>query len=119
MPSGEIQADGANVVLGSDWPVAPYDPRMGFFAAQRRYAPDVQDHRPIGASRALTGLETLVGYTVNAARVDGGDGGVIRLGAPADLVAWGADPVECAPEDVTDLPVHLTVVAGRVAHHRD
>ncbi len=119
MPSGDIDATGANVVLGSDWPVAPFDPRLGFFAAQRRYAPDVEDRRPIGSSRTLTGLETLAGYTVNAARVDGGQGGVLRVGAPADFVAWGADIVECAPEDVTDLPVHLTVVGGRVAHQRD
>jgi len=119
MPSGDIKATGANVVLGSDWPVAPYDPRMGFFAAQRRYAPDVEDHRPIGTSRALTGLDTLTGYTANAARVDGGDGGVLRAGAPADFVAWGDDIVEVAPEDVTDLPVHLTVVAGRITHQHD
>ena len=70
-------------------------------------------------SRPLTGLETLRGYTVNAARVDGAPGGVLRVGAPADLVAWGDDIVQCAPEDVTDLPVHLTVVAGRVAHHKE
>lgn len=119
MPSGDINATGANVVLGSDWPVAPYDPRLGFFAAQRRYAPDVEDHRPLGTSRALTGLETLTGYTANAARIDGGSGGVLRVGAPADLVAWGDDIVEVAPEDVTDLPVRLTVVAGRVVHQQD
>ena len=119
MPSGDIEAAGANVVLGSDWPVAPFDPRLGFFAAQRRYAPDVSDHRPLGASRALTGLQTLLGYTRNAARVTGQDGGVIRVGAPADLVAWGDDPVECAPEDVVDLPVRLTVVAGRVAAQQE
>ncbi len=119
MPTGDINATGANVVLGSDWPVAPYDPRLGFFAAQRRYAPDVEDHRPLGTSRALTALETLTGYTANAARVDGGDGGVLRVGAPADLVAWGDDIVEVAPEDVTDLPVRLTVVAGRVVHQQD
>jgi len=114
MPSGDIEATGANVVLGSDWPVAPFDPRLGFFAAQRRYAPDVSDHRPLGASRGLTGLETLHGYTLNAAKVAGEDGGVLRVGAPADLVAWGADPAACTPEDVVELPVHLTVVAGRV-----
>jgi predicted amidohydrolase YtcJ len=119
MPSGDIEATGANVVLGSDWPVAPFDPRLGFFAAQRRYAPDVADHRPLGASRGLTGLQTLLGYTRNAARVAGQDGGVIRVGAPADVVAWGDDPVECAPEDVVDLPVLLTVVAGRVAAQQE
>lgn len=116
MPSGDIAATGANVVLGSDWPVAPYDPRFGFFAAQRRRAHDVSDPRPVGTSRPLTGLETLRGYTVNAARVDGGAGGVLRVGAPADLVAWGDDIASVAPEDVIELPVHLTVVGGEVAH---
>ena len=119
MPSGDILTTGANVVLGSDWPVAPFDPRLGFFAAQRRYAPDVDDHRALGASRSLTGLETLAGYTVNVARIDGSDGGVLKVGAPADFVAWGADIADCTPEDVTELPVHLTVVAGRVAHQSD
>jgi predicted amidohydrolase YtcJ len=116
MPSGDIQATGANVVLGSDWPVAPYDPRFGFFAAQMRRAHDVADPRPVGTSRPLTGLETLEGYTVNAARVDGGDGGVLRVGAPADLVAWGDDIASVAPADVIDLPVHLTVVDGEIVH---
>jgi len=35
------------------------------------------------------------------------------------LVVASVPVVSDAPEDVTDLPVHLTVVAGRVAHHRD
>lgn len=116
MPAGDIWATGANVVLGSDWPVAPYDPRFGFFAAQMRRAHDVEDPRPVGESRPLTGLQTLEGYTVNAARVDGGDGGVLRVGAPADLVAWGDDIASVAPADVIDLPVHLTVVDGEIVH---
>ncbi len=119
MPSGDIRAHGANVVLGSDWPVAPYDPRFGFFAAQMRRAHDVSDPRPVGSSRPLTGLETLEGYTVNAARVDGGDGGVLRVGAPADFVAWGDDIASVAPADVIGLPVHLTVVDGEVVHLAD
>ncbi len=119
MPSGDIGASGATVVLGSDWPVAPYDPRLGFFAAQQRFAPDVDDRRPIGTSRPLTGLEALEGYTVHAARACGADGGVLRPGAPADLVAWGDDPVTCPPDDVLGLPVHLTVVGGDVVHQAD
>ena len=100
--------------------MAPFDPRLGFFAAQRRYAPDVEDHRPLGTSRALTGLETLTGYTANAARVDGGDGGVLhvlaqrtvtvldpwrvdigdlRLGNPAEDQGQGGN-------DCTDASVH-------------
>jgi predicted amidohydrolase YtcJ len=119
MPSGDIATMGANVVLGSDWPVAPYDPRFGFFAAQMRRAHDVEDPRPLGTSRAFDGLETLEGYTVNAAKVDGGDGGVLRVGAPADFVAWGDDIASVAPADVIELPVHLTVVDGQIVHQAD
>ena len=44
---------------------------------------------------------------------------MLRVGAPADLVAWGDDPATCSPEDVVDLPVHLTVVDGDVVHHAE
>ena len=91
-PVGDILGTAANVVLGSDWPVAPFDPRLGFFAAQRRFAPDASDRRPLGTSRPLTGLETLLGYTRNAAQAVGRPGGILQVGAPADLVAWGEDP---------------------------
>jgi predicted amidohydrolase YtcJ len=40
---------------------------MGFFAALQRRAHDVEDPRPIGDSRPLTGQEVLAGYTRNAA----------------------------------------------------
>ena len=79
----------------------------------------MDDLRPLGTSRPLTGLEALEGYTVNAARVDGGAGGVLRVGAPADFVAWGDDITSVAPADVIDLPVHLTVVDGEVAHRSE
>ncbi len=118
MPSGDLSADGALVVLGSDWPVAPYDPRLGFLSAQLRRAPDRPAHGPIGRSRPLTGLETLAGYTVNAAQStgDGHHSGKLRVGYRADLVAWGADPALTNPVDVVDLPVHLTMVDGDIVH---
>ncbi len=118
MPSGDLSAKGARVVLGSDWPVAPYDPRLGFVAAQLRRAPDIEDAGPIGASRPLSGAETLAGYTVNAAEVIGESdaAGMLRPGFRADFVAWAEDPSACPPADVAELPVHATVVGGRLVH---
>lgn len=115
--SGDLSAAGALIVLGSDWPVAPYDPRFGFFAARQRRAHDVDDERPIGRSRPLSGDEVLAGYTRNAAQAVGdATGGMLRPGMRADIVVWGGDPVVCAPADIVELPVLLTVSAGRIVH---
>jgi predicted amidohydrolase YtcJ len=88
---------------------------MGFFAAQRRRAHDVDFSESLGASRALTGEEMLAGYTRNSAQAVGSlaNRGTIAIGKAADLVLWGDDPVTCSPEDVIELPVLRTVVAGR------
>jgi predicted amidohydrolase YtcJ len=116
---GDLSARGALVVLGSDWPVGDYDPRLGFYAARLRRGPDSDDPRPIGATRPLSAEETLAGYTVNAWRAVGADGGTLRVGAPADFVLWAEDPVSVSPEAVLGLPVRLTVVGGRVVHRAE
>jgi predicted amidohydrolase YtcJ len=113
---GDLSAGGALVVLGSDWPVGHFDPRLGLYMARVRRAPDAEDPRPIGATRPLSGADALAGYTVNAWRAVGGDGGVLRPGAPADFVVWQEDPVDCSPAALVGLPVLLTVMDGRIVH---
>ncbi|HET7018512.1 MAG TPA: amidohydrolase [Streptosporangiaceae bacterium] len=115
---GDLSAGGALVVLGSDWPVGHFDPRLGFFAARMRRGPDAADPRPIGATRPLTGEETLAGYTVNAAKATGDSqrAGQLRPGFDADFVLWGADPVTCPADSLTELPVLLTVTGGQIVH---
>ena len=117
-PSGDLSAAGARIVLGSDWPVAPFDPRTGFFAAQLRRAPDMPDKEAIGATRPLTATETLAGYTTNSAQIagDGDVAGQLRPGYRADFVLWGDDLAQCAPQDVVDVPVFATIVDGEVVH---
>lgn len=118
MRTGDLSGAGALVVLGSDWPVAPFDPRLGFFSAQLRRAPDLADEGAIGSSRPLSGEETLAGYTTNAARAIGADSelGMLRPGYLADFVAWAEDPAICDPRDVLDVEVQLTVVDSRVVY---
>jgi predicted amidohydrolase YtcJ len=115
---GDLSAGGALVVLGSDWPVAHFDPRLGLYAAQMRRAADARDPRPVGATRPLSGEEALAGYTVNAAMAVGeaDHAGQLRPGYDADFVVWGDDPATCPVESVVELPVALTVTAGRIVH---
>lgn len=118
MRSGDLSAAGALVVLGSDWPVAPYDPRLGMYAARLRRAPGAKGDEAIGASRPLTGEQALAGYTVNAARACGEAdlAGMLRPGHRADVVVWAADPVACPAQDVVELPVLMTIVDGQIVH---
>ncbi|HEY1618689.1 MAG TPA: amidohydrolase [Streptosporangiaceae bacterium] len=115
---GDLSAGGALVVLGSDWPVAHFDPRLGFYAARMRRGPDTDDPRPVGATRALTGEEALAGYTLNAARSTGDDdhSGMLAPGYDADFVLWADDPVTCPAGSLVELPVLLTVAGGRIVH---
>ena len=73
---------GAVLALGSDWPVADADPRLGMAA---RAAAAAADARGTGPDQALTAHEALAGYTLDAAYAAG-------------RRAWpGASASGCAP----------------------
>jgi predicted amidohydrolase YtcJ len=54
---------GAIVTLGSDWPIAPFDPRGIIAEAQLRRPADRPDLGPVRPGQALTALQALRGYT--------------------------------------------------------
>ena len=117
----DLVASGALVALGSDWPVAHFDPRAGMAWARLRRPPGDRDRAPIGPGQALTAEQSLHGYTTNAWQTVGEEAyaGRIVVGYRADLTAFAADPVECPADDLPDLPVRLTVVAGEPVHRKD
>ncbi|MER7730380.1 amidohydrolase [Streptomyces erythrochromogenes] len=109
---------GATVVLGSDWPIAPFPP-LGVMAGARHRRPSRDlTQPPHGPEQALTALEALQGMTVNAARATGEEAvaGRIAVGHRADLTVLADDPLSTAATDLPGLPVLLTVVDGRPAH---
>jgi hypothetical protein len=114
----DLLAGGTLVPLGSDWPVAQYDPRIGLAWARVRRTPGDPDAPVFEPEQRLTGLESLDGYTVAAARVLGEDhlSGRIARGFRADLTAFAEDPVEVEADELIDLPVTLTIVAGKIVH---
>ena len=116
-PIRSLRESGALVALGSDWPVARFDPRLGLAAARLRRPPGDRDRSPYD-DQAIDGLAALAGYTTNAAATVGEQErlGRIRPGFAADLTVFADDPVECDPDDLPELPVVLTVVDGEVVH---
>ena len=56
-------------------------------------------------------------YTRGAAAAAGdAHGGMIAVGAHADLTVFGGDPVACAVDELPELPIVATIVAGEVVH---
>jgi len=112
-----LRESGAVVVLGSDWPVTHYDPRVGLAAARLRRPPGERERRPYDDER-LDALAALEGYTSAAALAVGEQDrlGRVAPGYLADLTVFAEDPVETDPDELPGLPVLLTVVGGEVVH---
>ncbi|MEU7489213.1 amidohydrolase [Streptomyces sp. NPDC042319] len=114
----DLWDSGATVVLGSDWPIAPYAPLAVMAGARHRRPSRDLTLPPHGPDQALSPLEALQGLTVNPARVAGeeGEAGRLAVGYRADLSAFADDPLAVADTDLAALPVLLTVVDGRPTH---
>ncbi|MFF9623935.1 amidohydrolase [Streptomyces griseosporeus] len=108
---------GARLVLGSDWPIAPFPP-LGVMAGARHRRPSDLSLPPHGPGQALTPLQALQGMTVNPAWAAGEEeyAGRVAVGHRADLTVLAEDPLRVADADLAALPVLLTVMDGRVTH---
>ncbi|MFC7341363.1 amidohydrolase [Saccharopolyspora griseoalba] len=115
----DLLRSGTPLVLGSDWPIAHFDPREVLGAAQLRRLPGQPERDPVRSAQALAPLEALEAMTLAPAAVAGEEhvAGRIRPGFRADLTGFGADPLTASPEELAEAPVRLTVVDG-VAVHR-
>jgi predicted amidohydrolase YtcJ len=116
--TADLLRAGATLALGSDWPIAPYDPRLGLAAAQLRRDPLRRDATPVCPEQALTAVQALAGYTTGCAAAVGEEalGGRIAPGMRADFTGLDEDPVAVDAADLAELPVWLTAVGGRVVH---
>nr|WP_203612973.1 amidohydrolase [Streptomyces rochei] len=114
----DLHDSGAVVVLGSDWPIAPYPP-LGVMAGARHRRPTRDlSLPPHGPDQALSALKALRGMTVNAAYAAGEEheAGRIAVGHRADLTVLAADPLTVPATELADVPVLLTVVDGEPTH---
>ncbi|MBO2463207.1 amidohydrolase [Actinomadura violacea] len=109
---------GATVVLGSDWPIAPFPPLAVMAGARHRRPSRDLSELPHGPAQALTPLQALRGCTINPALAAGEEAvaGRIAAGRRADLTVLADDPLSVADTDLAALPVLLTVLDGRITH---
>ena len=109
---------GAILTLGSDWPIAPFDPRGIIAEAQLRRPVDRPDLGPVRPGQALTVRQALHGYTTAPALAASAEhvSGRIAPGYRADLTAFAASPLQTPPADLPDVPITLTTVDGIIRH---
>lgn len=102
-----------HLALGSDWPIANFDPReIMADAISRRHTKDPAS-RPITPEQALTNRQALQCYTRGVAGSNGSTGGRIAVGELADLTIFAADPLQLSPEELADVEIVATYVGGQ------
>jgi predicted amidohydrolase YtcJ len=116
-PIRALVQSGALVALGSDWPVAHYDPREGLAAAQLR-RPTGEPARLPYDDNGLDALTALHGYTTMASGAVGEEhiSGQLRSDFRADITVTAEDPVECPPDELPHNEILMTVVGGEIVH---
>ncbi|MEU4426379.1 amidohydrolase family protein [Actinoplanes sp. NPDC024001] len=109
----DLRDDGARLALGSDWPIAPFDPRGIIAAARLRRPAGEPDVEPVLPEQALTARMALEGYTTEAAAAAGRAGHLVP-GQRADLSVFALNPLTAGPDEFAESPVVLTVVDGQI-----
>ncbi|WGW11457.1 amidohydrolase [Saxibacter everestensis] len=117
----DVHDAGVPLALGSDWPVAQLDARLGMAWARLRRTPGNPDAPVFEPVQVLNPLEALAGFTTGSARAQGDQDtlGRIAVGYKADLAVWAEDPVLVGSDALVDLPVSLTLVGGAVTYRAE
>jgi predicted amidohydrolase YtcJ len=118
-PIGSLVRSGAAVSFGSDWPVSSHVPLEGVaVAVTRRGASGPAAQETFLPEEALTLDQALAAYTAGTAHQAGdeADAGRLVVGQRADLALVGADLATLPPEDLHDVAVDGTWVAGQPVH---
>ncbi|GAA2844830.1 amidohydrolase [Paenarthrobacter ilicis] len=114
----DLRDAGVTLGIGSDWPIAPYQPLPIIADAQLRRRSGHPEQDPITPSQALTALQALEGYTSHAAKAAGlwDVSGSITPGKRADFTAFELDPLATAPDEFAASAVVATFVDGLIQY---
>jgi hypothetical protein len=112
MPAGSAVATGMRISLHNDPPVTPEEPLRNISVAVTRTAPS---GRVLAPEERLTVDQAIRAQTIDAAWQLFADDviGSLEVGKYADMVVLSADPRTVPPEEIADLDVRATYLAGR------
>jgi predicted amidohydrolase YtcJ len=111
-PMRELLDAGVAISAGTDHPIGPLDPLRAIHGMIARQTPA----GVLGPGHAIRRDEAFRLYTTAGAGLLGSPGGRLARGERADLVAYPADPMTCAPERLLSLVPAFTVLDGRVTY---
>jgi hypothetical protein len=120
-PAGFLEAAGARIAFGSDWPVDVLDEwfalKVGVTRTNAPSAPPEFRGR-LGDDPGLSREAVLKAATINAAYELHEDDvtGSLQIGKLADLVVLDRNPLKIAAEDIANVQVLETVVGGRTVY---
>lgn len=121
-PFASLQAAGARLAAGSDWPVTTPDPIAGMHVAVNRVLPVGHIGRnaePLCSAESLDLVSALCAYTSGSAYVNHrDDAGRIAPGYTADLVVLDRDLLTVPPDEIGTVQVEETFVRGESVYVR-
>ena len=120
-PFRSLQAAGAALCGGSDWPVSSPDPLLAIHVAVNRTLPTDAGgagNEAFLPEQAITLASMLGAYTAGSAAVNGVDDhvGSIRAGMDADFAVIDADLSHVDSSDICHATVRQTWVRGELVH---
>jgi predicted amidohydrolase YtcJ len=122
-PFRSLEAAGAALCAGSDWPVSSPNPLWGAHVAVNRSLParaGGEDGDPFLPGQAISLTSILTAYTSGSARVNGLGTvtGSIAQGYNADLTVVNADLAHLPAQEICQAAVTQTWVRGQVAYRK-
>jgi predicted amidohydrolase YtcJ len=119
-PAASLEAAGAFVSGGSDWPVDPLNPFNQIESAIRRIGEYTEDPGPLGESEGLDRLDALAMHTRRSAfQLHLDDRGVLEPGRRADVIVLDRDITSGDVHGIRDARVRYTFVAGTLVYEAD